>query len=164
MIQSFLGFLGRALLSLIFIFSAVHKILSWQEAQQTFVQALMDWKALLITSVKFPMLVPLLQQWIEFGLTHTSQVLALATAFEFLGGMLLFLGISARLGAFLLLCFIIPATGVFHHFWDFVGPQKQIEMVNFMRNLSIMGGLLFVLAWGKGNASYKKSPPSKETD
>lgn len=162
MIQSFLGFLGRALLSLIFIFSAVHKILAWQESQQIFTQALMDWKALLITGVKFPMVLPLLQQWVEFGLTHTSQVLALATAFEFLGGMLLFLGISARLGAFLLLCFIVPATGVFHHFWDFTGPQKQIEMVNFMKNLSIMGGLLFVLAWGKGSIS--KRPPPKESD
>lgn len=163
MIQSFLGFLGRGCLSLIFIFSSIHKILSWRDTENAFTQALAYWKSMIVTTAEMPVPPSFLEQVLEFAFAHTSQLLALATVFEFLGGVLLFLGISVRIGSFLLLLFLLPATVIFHHFWDFTGAQKQIEMVNFMKNLSILGGLLFVLAWGKGSCG-KKSSAKEESE
>ena len=142
MIQSVVGFLGRALISLIFIFSAVQMILDWNGTELFLHQTLTDWVPVTLST-------PWLQAGVDWGLANTTLLLGVAVLFELIGGLLVFLGLSVRLGAFLLLCFLIPATLAFHHFWDFVEPQRQIEMVNFMKNVSIMGGLLFILARGK---------------
>jgi putative oxidoreductase len=60
----------------------------------------------------------------------------------------LILGYFARFGAFLLLVFLIPTTLIFHsNFGD------QIQMIMFMKNVSMFGGLLVLLAVGAGRFS-----------
>jgi putative oxidoreductase len=49
-----------------------------------------------------------------------------------------------------LLVFIVPVTLVFHNFWAVPQAQQQMQLVNFLKNLSIAGGLLIVLARGAG--------------
>lgn len=150
MIQSFLGFLGRALLSLIFIFSGLHKLLAWQETESGLHAVLEAWGPL---TLEYPQL----QHMLSWGAEHVALLLVVAVIFELVGGLLVFLGITVRLGALLLVLFLIPATLLFHHFWNMELPQSQVEMGNFMKNVSILGGLLFVLAWGKGKGSCGKS-------
>lgn len=72
-------------------------------------------------------------------------LLPLVIALEILGGITLMLGWHARLTAFLLAGFTLLATLIFH---SNLGDQTQ--MLFFMKNLSITGGLLLVVALGAG--------------
>ena len=68
-----------------------------------------------------------------------------AIAVEILGGLSVILGLWPRAGAAVLVLFLIPATLIFHT--DF---GQQTQMIMFLKNLSIMGGLLLVMAFGGG--------------
>jgi len=76
--------------------------------------------------------------------------LVLAIGFELIGGLSVLLGVKARWGALLLVAFLIPTTLIFHDFWQYDGQQAQQQMIHFMKNLSILGGLVFVLGAGAG--------------
>ena len=77
-------------------------------------------------------------------------LLVIATALELLGGLSVVLGFKARWGALALLIFLVPVTLVFHNFWAVPAQQQQLELVNFLKNLGIGGGLLIVLGTGAG--------------
>lgn len=67
---------------------------------------------------------------------------------ELLGGLLLLVGFKARLAALVLALFTIAAAIEFHrNFAD------QNQMIHFMKNLAIAGGLLQVFAFGAGGLS-----------
>ncbi len=85
------------------------------------------------------------QQMAAQGMPLTAVFLVGAIVVEVLGGLSVILGLWARGGAAALILFLIPATLIFHT--DF-GQQTQVIM--FLKNLSIMGGLLFVVAFGSG--------------
>ena len=72
-------------------------------------------------------------------------LLPLVIALEVVGGLVLMLGWHTRLAAFLLAGFTVLATLIFH---SNLGDQTQ--MLFFMKNLSIAGGLLLVVAHGAG--------------
>jgi len=42
---------------------------------------------------------------------------------------------------------------IFHNFWAVGADQAQNQMIHFMKNLSMMGGLLFVVVYGGGPIS-----------
>lgn len=72
----------------------------------------------------------------------------------FLGGMSVLLGYRARFGAFLLLLFLVPVTLVMHKFWGLADAQMaMMQKVNFMKNMSLMGGALMIMVYGSGPAS-----------
>ena len=85
------------------------------------------------------------QQMASQGMPLTAVFLVGAIVVEILGGLSVILGLWARAGAAALVLFLIPATLIFHT--DF---SQQTQMVMFLKNLSIMGGLLLVLAFGSG--------------
>lgn len=72
-------------------------------------------------------------------------LLPLVIALEVLGGIVLMLGWHTRITAFLLAGFTLLATVIFH---SNLGDQTQ--MLFFMKNLSIAGGLLLVVSHGAG--------------
>jgi putative oxidoreductase len=84
------------------------------------------------------------------GLTMIPALLFGAAIVELLGGLSLILGYKTRLGAFILLLFLIPTTLIFHDFWNLEGVARIPEQVNFMKNLAIFGGLLYIVAHGAG--------------
>jgi putative oxidoreductase len=43
-----------------------------------------------------------------------------------------------------------------HRFWEFDAAQYANQMNHFMKNLAIIGGLLFVATFGPGSASVDK--------
>ena len=43
---------------------------------------------------------------------------------------------------------MIPTTLIFHAFWNFHGAERLPQIVNFMKNLAIMGGLSTLVAFG----------------
>lgn len=69
-------------------------------------------------------------------------------AVEFLGGLLLLVGYQTRLVAFLIAGFTVIASLIFHNF--LLDPTQQLM---FWKNMSITGGLLFVVAHGAGPLS-----------
>lgn len=68
------------------------------------------------------------------------------------GGLSVLLGYRAKLGAWLLIGFLIPATLLFHT--DF--PE---EKNSFFKNLGLMGGLLLIVAQGSGDFSLDRKKP-----
>src|SRR5438128_5436674 len=76
-----------------------------------------------------------------------------AIAFLVVGSLSVIAGYKARLGAALLLTFLVLASYYFHPFWKLEGQAQQEQMIHFMKNLSMMGSLLFVLANGSGPMS-----------
>jgi putative oxidoreductase len=48
---------------------------------------------------------------------------------------------------------MIPATLVFHAFWNFEGAARMPQMLNFMKNLAITGGLATLVGLGAGRYS-----------
>jgi putative oxidoreductase len=88
------------------------------------------------------------------GIPQPKILLAGAIAFLILGGISIVLGYRARLGALMLLVFLGAATYYFHAFWKLPAdtpPQDlQREMIQFMKNLALMGTMVFLLANGTG--------------
>ena len=83
------------------------------------------------------------------GMTTMTTLLYIgAVAIEIAGSLSLLLGYRTRLGAWLLFVFMIPTTLVFHT--DFA---DQNQMIHFMKNLAMMGGLLYVAQYGGGRLS-----------
>ena len=85
------------------------------------------------------------QQMAAQGMPLTAVFLVGAIVVEVLGGLSVILGLWARGGAAALILFLIPATLIFHT--DF---SQQTQVIMFLKNLSIMGGLLLVTAFGSG--------------
>lgn len=88
------------------------------------------------------------QQIAGAGLPLAPLVTVFTIAFLFLGSLSLILGYRARIGTGLLLAFLIPATLVFHN--PIVDPT---QMIQFLKNLAIIGGLLMVVTYGSGPVS-----------
>ena len=58
--------------------------------------------------------------------------------------------VLAALGLFV---FLIPTTLTFHNFWTLEDPERQQQMIHFLKNLAILGGLLECCALGGGGLS-----------
>lgn len=141
-LQHVITLIGRILLSVIFISSGANHLVNWGDATGQ-----MTSKGLA-----------------GAGSTVLVHVMLLfAVVFLLAGGLSVLLGILARWGAVLLIVFLIPATIIFHNFW-MISPsetQHQLEMINFMKNLGLLGGLLMVLAFGSGGFSAEVLLPRR---
>lgn len=74
-----------------------------------------------------------------------SGVLALA------GGLSILLGYRAKVGAWLLILFLAAVTPMMHNFWTVADPMMhQMQFIMFMKNLSMLGGALFISQSGAG--------------
>ena len=74
------------------------------------------------------------------GLPLAPVLLVAAMALMAVGSALVISGWKARLGAVLLLVFLVPTTLLFHG--DVADTQQRIQL---LKNLSIMAGLLLVI-------------------
>ena len=97
------------------------------------------------------------------GVPAAAVMLAGAIAFLVAGSLSIMVGFKARFGATLLLVFLILATYFFHDFWNFEGGEQQQQMIQFMKNLSLMGAMLFLIANGPGPLSVDKSASKSAT-
>jgi len=90
------------------------------------------------------------------GMFWVPFFLVAATAVELAGGLSLLLGYKARLGAMLLFLFLIPVTFTFHNWWTYEPEEQREQMFFFLHNLTLMGGLLYVIALGPGPLSIDR--------
>ncbi len=84
------------------------------------------------------------------GVPYPEIVGAIAVAIEVLVPVALVLGLWPRISALLLIAFVIVATGLAHRFWEFPEAQQQAQMNNFLKNVALIGGLLFYYVSGPG--------------
>lgn len=91
------------------------------------------------------------QYMASYGMPLTGLFLMGAIALELAGGLSVLLGYKARWGAIALIIFLIPATLIFHtNFAD------QMQTIQFMKNLAILGGLLIIVQSGSGDIAIKR--------
>lgn len=77
-------------------------------------------------------------------------IITTAIFFQILGGLLILVGYKTRIGAILLIIFIIPATLYFHHFWDLDDISQLMQIQLFFKNVALIGGLFGIIANGPG--------------
>lgn len=120
--------MGRVLFALIFVASVVGHFTSAEIAQAS------------AHGVPFAhLLVPL------------SGILAL------IGGVSVILGYHAKVGALMLLIFLVPVTLFMHKFWGVPDPQMaMMQKINFMKNAALCGTCLMIMYFGSGPYSLDR--------
>lgn len=86
------------------------------------------------------------------------EILAIgAIVVELGGGLMLIAGWYTRWAAAAIFVFTSLTAVLFHNFWAMPPEEAQNQMINFMKNISIMGGLLYVMVYGNGYIKPSKS-------
>ncbi len=122
-ITEFYPLIGRVLLGTLFLVNGISKLTNWSGTKGYMAST---------------------------GLVAVPLLLSLTILIETLGGLALILGYSPAFSGVVLTLFLIPVTLIFHKFWQAEGMEQQIQMAMFLKNLAIIGGLLFVAAYGAG--------------
>ena len=125
-LQSSTVLVGRILLGLIFVLSGFAKISGF------------DGTAGYIASKGMPL---------------PQLVAALTIVVELGGGLALMAGLYTRQVVVVLAAFTLLAGVIFHNFWAVPQPEQMAQQINFMKNLSIAGGMLVLAAFGPGRLS-----------
>ena len=90
------------------------------------------------------------------GIPFAEIALVLTIIIEIGGGAMLVAGWKARWAALALFLFLIPATLIFHNFWAVEAAQFQNQMNHFLKNVCILGGMLYIMAYGPGPLSIDR--------
>lgn len=124
--------LGRLFMAALFLPSGVHKATSLGEFTATLA---------------------------DKGIPNPTTLGLLAVAVEIGGPLALILGIASRLTAVILIVFVVVATMITHVFWLEPNAAGQAaQQIQFLKNLAIIGGLLFYFASGPGAIALERSP------
>jgi putative oxidoreductase len=89
----------------------------------------------------------------QMGIPYAETLALVAGGAEVLGALAIAAGLLTRLGSLGLILFMIPTTLIFHAFWAYEGQERMPQMVNFMKNVAIVGGLAALYAFGAGRFS-----------
>jgi putative oxidoreductase len=87
------------------------------------------------------------------GIPSADTLVYVAAVAEILGGLAVAVGFLARLAGVGLVLLLIPIQFYFHAFWNMEGAEAKTNLVQFTKNLAIMGGLLLLVAHGPGRYS-----------
>jgi len=90
------------------------------------------------------------------GMLMAEFLLVGAIIFELGGAIMLVIGWKVRWGALMLILFTVPATLTFHNLWTVDAAQYQNQLAHFMKNVAMIGGLLYMMAFGAGPLSFDK--------
>jgi putative oxidoreductase len=89
------------------------------------------------------------------GVPLASLAVPLSGLLALAGSLSILLGYRARLGAWLIVLFLVPVTFTMHKFWAVTDPtMAQMQMINFMKNVEIIGGALLISQFGAGPWSF----------
>ncbi|CAD7702591.1 unnamed protein product [Ostreobium quekettii] len=141
---------GRILLALIFIASGLDKFRNFDKDSGGPMAGVMAPKLehfMDIVSKRTNIEIPLHKE-------HYPYLILSAAFLELVGGALFIL--DSPVGSVFLMAFLIGATPVMHNFWDIHDSSQIGEMIHFMKNLSILGGLLAYTATRRGVAGKYK--------
>jgi putative oxidoreductase len=90
----------------------------------------------------------------QMGVPMASLLVPLSGVLAFAGGLSIALGYRARLGAWLVVAFLVPVSLKMHAFWSQADPMaRQLDQVMFFKNLSMLGAALLIAHFGAGPLS-----------
>jgi putative oxidoreductase len=85
---------------------------------------------------------------------ETEEAVRLNGAIQVAAGVTLGLGVLPRLSALILAGSLVPTTLAGHRFWECEDPQERTQQrIQFLKNLTMMGGLLITAADTGGSPS-----------
>jgi putative oxidoreductase len=87
------------------------------------------------------------------GIGNADVLVYIAGIAELAGGLSLLFGFLTRIGAMGLIVMLVLINVLMHNFWALPEPESKAQMVQFVKNLAIMGGLFMVVAMGPGRYS-----------
>ncbi|MEO7992757.1 MAG: DoxX family protein [bacterium] len=135
-IDRFLVPLGRALFAWVFLVSGLHH----------FTQPAVDAAALQ-------------------GVPYPEYLVPLAGLMAFMGGVMLLFGWETRVGASLLVLFLIPVTLIMHDYWNVDDPVAYpIQQAMFMKNVALLGAAFFMAYMGGGPISVDAAMKAARAD
>jgi putative oxidoreductase len=96
-----------------------------------------------------------MSQTIAYAASQGVPMASIAVPFSGLlalvGGLSILLGYRAKIGAWLIVLFLVGITPMMHKFWGVTDPMmQQIQMVMFFKNVSMLGGALLITQLGSG--------------
>ncbi len=90
----------------------------------------------------------------QAGVPFPNILVPLAGIIAALGGLSILLGVRARVGAWLLVLFLVPVTFFMHAWWNVSDPvMRAMQQGHFMKNLALIGTALLIAYWGAGPVS-----------
>jgi putative oxidoreductase len=90
----------------------------------------------------------------QAGVPLANFLVPAAAVLAIIGGLSVLLGYRARIGAWLLVAFLVPVTLTMHKFWGISDPAaSQMQMAHFLKNVSMLGGALMIAYFGAGPVS-----------
>ena len=89
----------------------------------------------------------------QHGIPEAHTLALVAGIAEVAGALALTFGFLTRLGAVGLILFLVPTTFIFHAFWAVPAAEQKMQMISFLKNLGLIGGLMFLVANGAGRYS-----------
>ncbi len=93
---------------------------------------------------------PFAQYLGKLGVPYPEIVGVVGVAIEVLAPVALILGVFPRISALLLIAFVAVATGLAHRFWEYPDAQQANQMNHFLKNIAVIGGLMFYYVAGAG--------------
>ncbi|MDN0076997.1 DoxX family protein [Crenobacter sp. SG2303] len=90
------------------------------------------------------------------GLPLPAVAAIIAIVMEFFVGIAIVIGFYTRPLALLLALYTLATALVGHHYWTMSGGEHMANMINFYKNLSIVGGLLLLCLTGPGRYSVDR--------
>ncbi len=94
----------------------------------------------------------------KLGFPAPEVMAVIALVIEIGGSLLLIVGWRTRWAAWLLVLFVVVAAFAAHRFWEITDAGQYFNQMNhFLKNVAIVGGLLYVATFGPGSASVDKS-------
>jgi putative oxidoreductase len=90
------------------------------------------------------------------GISTTALWLIMGIILELGGSLMGVLGIHARIGALMLIVFLIPVTFIFH-----TNFEDPVQFSMFLKNWSIIGGLVLRAWYGPGSWTLDRLWPKK---
>jgi putative oxidoreductase len=114
---------GRVLLALIFVLSGISKLGAIGTTSAHMAQA---------------------------GIPYANDLVWGAVALELGGGILLIVGLLTRLVGLAFFFYTLTLAVIFHAYWTMTGAAAHAQHTAFFEHLAIMGGMIYVVAFGAG--------------
>lgn len=92
----------------------------------------------------------------SMGLPLPTITAAVVVAMEFFVGIALVVGVYTRPLALLLAAYALGTAFIGHHYWNMPEAAQSENMINFYKNVSIVGGLLLLSLAGPGKYSIDR--------
>jgi len=124
--QSWMLLLGRILVGSLFVVIGIRTVMFYAGSVGYF------------TKLGFP--VPEATTWLAFIIDIGA-------------GFLLIVGWKTQWVSWLLVVFVAIAIAMAHRFWEFDATQYANQLNHFLKDLAIIGGLLYVITFGPGAMS-----------